>query len=179
MDEKSLRSAVIRLAHAKPELRPHLLPILKKASSTVEDLTNRVYESFQGNDLPSMEDVNKEIEKMSKSDPEVKSLLDISKRSIRNLKTYQSLIDDPDSPEILNEIKALGLPSDLVEKFEDILVPSRYEYWDTQRTNQFVKDVLKPATSIPSSLKAKIYKTLTMLAKVEEEKCEIMGLLGD
>ena len=34
MDEKALRSAVIRLASSKPELRGHLLPILKKASST-------------------------------------------------------------------------------------------------------------------------------------------------
>lgn len=31
-EPKSLRSAVIKLAHANPELRPHLLPILKEAS---------------------------------------------------------------------------------------------------------------------------------------------------
>lgn len=31
MSEKALRSAVIRLAHAKPELREHLLPLLKNA----------------------------------------------------------------------------------------------------------------------------------------------------
>ena len=36
MDEKALRSAVIRLASTKPELRKHLLPILKKASTTQE-----------------------------------------------------------------------------------------------------------------------------------------------
>ena len=36
MDEKSLRSAVIRLASAKPELRPHLLPILAKTASVDE-----------------------------------------------------------------------------------------------------------------------------------------------
>lgn len=29
-----LRSATIRLAHSKPELRPHLLPILKEAAKT-------------------------------------------------------------------------------------------------------------------------------------------------
>jgi hypothetical protein len=30
--EVSLRKAIIRLAHAKPELRPHLLPLLKEAN---------------------------------------------------------------------------------------------------------------------------------------------------
>lgn len=31
MSEKSLRSKVIRLAHSKPELREHLLPLVKEA----------------------------------------------------------------------------------------------------------------------------------------------------
>ena len=31
MSEKSLRSKVIRLAHQKPELREHLLPLVKDA----------------------------------------------------------------------------------------------------------------------------------------------------
>jgi hypothetical protein len=31
-NEVSLRKAVIRLAHAKPELRPHLLPLVKEAA---------------------------------------------------------------------------------------------------------------------------------------------------
>ena len=38
MDEKSLRSAAIRLASAKPELRVHLLPLLKKTSSEDRDI---------------------------------------------------------------------------------------------------------------------------------------------
>jgi len=33
VSDQKLRKAVIRLAHAKPELRPELLPLLKKASS--------------------------------------------------------------------------------------------------------------------------------------------------
>ena len=32
MSDPTLRSRLIRLAHAKPELRPHLLPMLKEAS---------------------------------------------------------------------------------------------------------------------------------------------------
>jgi len=31
MPDQALRSKLIRLAHAKPELRPHLLPIIKQA----------------------------------------------------------------------------------------------------------------------------------------------------
>lgn len=34
----SLRNKAIRLAYAKPELRPHLLPLLKKAAPSVVDL---------------------------------------------------------------------------------------------------------------------------------------------
>lgn len=33
----SLRSSVIRLAHLKPELRSHLLPILKTATAQIEE----------------------------------------------------------------------------------------------------------------------------------------------
>jgi len=32
VNDQTLRSKLIRLAHAKPELRPHLLPLLKQAS---------------------------------------------------------------------------------------------------------------------------------------------------
>jgi hypothetical protein len=32
----TLRSKVIRLAHENPELRPHLLPLLKEAAGTVK-----------------------------------------------------------------------------------------------------------------------------------------------
>lgn len=33
MSEKSLRSKIIRLAHSKPELREHLLPLVTKSAS--------------------------------------------------------------------------------------------------------------------------------------------------
>jgi len=33
MDDESLRKALVRLAHSRPELRPHLLPILKQGVS--------------------------------------------------------------------------------------------------------------------------------------------------
>jgi hypothetical protein len=33
MSDKHLRSKVIRLAHAKPELRPHLLPLLERTTA--------------------------------------------------------------------------------------------------------------------------------------------------
>lgn len=33
MSEKSLRSKIIRLAHSKPELREHLLPLVTKTSA--------------------------------------------------------------------------------------------------------------------------------------------------
>lgn len=33
MSDESLRSACIRLAHSKPKLRPHLLPLLKKEAA--------------------------------------------------------------------------------------------------------------------------------------------------
>ena len=36
MSEKSLRSKVIRLAHQKPELRDHLLPLIKKEGGNVK-----------------------------------------------------------------------------------------------------------------------------------------------
>ena len=32
----SLRSKLVRLAHVKPELRPHLLPLLKTANETIQ-----------------------------------------------------------------------------------------------------------------------------------------------
>lgn len=35
--DRSLRSSVIRLAHAQPDLRPHLLPLLKQADSAEDD----------------------------------------------------------------------------------------------------------------------------------------------
>lgn len=34
--EQKLRSSIIRLAHAKPELREHLLPLLKSAASRLD-----------------------------------------------------------------------------------------------------------------------------------------------
>ena len=40
IDEKSLRSALIRLAHAKPELRKHLLPIIKKSNDEKVNLAH-------------------------------------------------------------------------------------------------------------------------------------------
>lgn len=36
--DRSLRSSVIRLAHAQPDLRPHLLPLLKQADSAEEEV---------------------------------------------------------------------------------------------------------------------------------------------
>ena len=35
MSDTKLRSSIIRLAHTNPELRPHLLPLLKEAGSTL------------------------------------------------------------------------------------------------------------------------------------------------
>jgi len=47
MSDKKLRSQLIRLAHAKPELRPHLLPLLKKAShADVFDFAQAVRDRF-------------------------------------------------------------------------------------------------------------------------------------
>lgn len=37
----TLRNKLIRLAHEKPELRPHLLPILKTAGSPLEEFQTR------------------------------------------------------------------------------------------------------------------------------------------
>jgi hypothetical protein len=37
MNDQILRSKLIRLASEKPELRQHLLPLLKKASESLED----------------------------------------------------------------------------------------------------------------------------------------------
>ena len=42
MSEKSLRSKVIRLAHQKPELREHLLPLVKKATETDDNFIKEV-----------------------------------------------------------------------------------------------------------------------------------------
>ena len=36
MDEKLLRHELIKLAHAKPELRPHLLPLLSDKTAATE-----------------------------------------------------------------------------------------------------------------------------------------------
>ena len=38
MSDTKLRSSIIRLASTNPELRPHLLPLLKEAGSHVEGL---------------------------------------------------------------------------------------------------------------------------------------------
>lgn len=47
MSEKDLRSKVIRLAHQKPKLRKHLLPLVKSASGTSwEDHTKSWFESL-------------------------------------------------------------------------------------------------------------------------------------
>lgn len=45
MSDKSLRSKIIRLAHSKPELRSHLLPLLTKSAS--DPLTEFLVIDFQ------------------------------------------------------------------------------------------------------------------------------------
>jgi len=42
MSAKTLRSKLIRLAHAKPELRPHLLPILKTAARPIYEIAREI-----------------------------------------------------------------------------------------------------------------------------------------
>jgi len=46
MSEKSLRSKIIRLAHSKPHLRPHLLPLVNKSASYQELSENASYEEM-------------------------------------------------------------------------------------------------------------------------------------
>lgn len=47
MSDKELRNKIIRLAHAKPELRPHLLPLVQKVAIS-ESQVYDVVESFRG-----------------------------------------------------------------------------------------------------------------------------------
>ena len=46
MSEKSLRNKLIRLAHSKPELRKHLLPLVTKSASAFDT----VYDKFNKKD---------------------------------------------------------------------------------------------------------------------------------
>lgn len=46
MSDKGLRAKVIRLAHAKPELRENLLPLLKEAHSRDSDVLGQVKRSM-------------------------------------------------------------------------------------------------------------------------------------
>ena len=44
MNNQALRSKVIRLAHQNPELRPHLLPLLKEAASKTVKIWEVIYD---------------------------------------------------------------------------------------------------------------------------------------
>ena len=56
MSEKKLRSKVIRLAHSKPELREHLLPLVKSAGNSIS-LSDHIKTWF--------EDLGKKVVKLS------------------------------------------------------------------------------------------------------------------
>lgn len=48
MNEKTLRLATIKLAHEKPELRPHLLPLLKQSGEFTKDQWKEHKKNFPG-----------------------------------------------------------------------------------------------------------------------------------
>lgn len=84
-DEKSLRSAVIRLASANPELRPHLLPILAKTASVDEEF-EAILEDLEVNNIAewtgdmSSKDLDDICRKLGKQGPKGRALLDIIKK---------------------------------------------------------------------------------------------------
>lgn len=76
MNDKTLRSKLIRLAHAKPELRPHLLPLLAdKVGSEDGDPVADDKQAKQMHDVKEKKDPNKATGKADKQrDPYAKSL---------------------------------------------------------------------------------------------------------
>lgn len=62
MSEKALRTAVIKLAHEKPELREHLLPLLKKSAGMLDGPAGKVLEEYWN----TIHDIEFELEKVNK-----------------------------------------------------------------------------------------------------------------
>lgn len=61
MSENNLRAKVIRLAHQNPSLRKDLLPLLKEASATTEELLKAKEVSIKGHGIYVVVGVDKEI----------------------------------------------------------------------------------------------------------------------
>lgn len=60
MSDKALRSKIIRLAHSKPELRPHLLPLLSKTAKSsfvqmLEDAKRELWDVAEADIISTIE----------------------------------------------------------------------------------------------------------------------------
>lgn len=140
----NLRSSTIKLAHANPKLRKHLLPLLKKASEdmvrlTVGGLTWEVYPLDNG-----VEDVEKDIHKIlplvrsAMSDPALRKPLRFSAATFHL--TYDGLDVSTDS---------FSVVPDQYAKFLEALIASGWtrtvEMVRSKFTNEESRFVVVPA----------------------------------
>lgn len=116
--QASLRAKVVRLAHAKPELRPHLLPLLKSASAAAE-----------------LVEPLKELQQLDELADNIEAITDVFSL---HFKTAAAI--DPQVKSQFDALTKARAGSDAAEKVKDSLQSILKTYPDDKTALRAVKD---------------------------------------